>query len=163
MIKLSIDAGGFAELNKALAELEPHLQKRIVSRALGKAARPVLATAKANVPVDTGKLRDGLKIRRRGPSRKTPHRQSARVTTPTRKELDIPADATGYYPAVIEYGSESRELAPRPYLRPALAANASQAVNTLREETAKGIKSKFRRRSRAKKGLSFAKLVKELG
>lgn len=162
MLKVNLEAHGFAELHKSLKDLEPHLQKRVLAAALGKAAKPILAHAQANVAVDEGKLRDGLKIKKTGPTRKRPHRQSARVTTPTRKQLEIPAEATGYYPAVIEYGSETRQLAPRPFLRPALAANQEQAISTLREETAKGIKSKFRRRFRAKNGLSFAKLTREL-
>lgn len=42
---------GIGELTKALAELTPKLEKKVLRQAMRKAAKPILAQAKANAPV----------------------------------------------------------------------------------------------------------------
>lgn len=42
---------GLGELTKALAELTPKLEKKVLRQAMRKAAKPILAQAKANAPV----------------------------------------------------------------------------------------------------------------
>lgn len=130
---------GLAYLNKKLLELEPKLQRKTLGKALKKAGKPVLQETKRLVPVDTGRLRTALKLRSKGPSKKRPHQQSVSVATPTRKQLKMRADEKGYYPAVLEYGSASRKIQPRPYLRPALANQKEQALATLKSELARGV------------------------
>lgn len=130
---------GLKELNEKLLAMEPKLRRKTLGKALRKAGTPILKEAKILVPVDTGKLRDNLKLRSRGPSKKRPHRQSVAVTTPTRKQLEMTSDETGYYPAVLEYGSASRGLPPRSYLRAAMAIKSNEALNTLKTELAAGV------------------------
>lgn len=123
-----VDISGLGDkrISAKLGALDLKVQKKIVRKALRKAARPILAEARARVAVDTGKLRDGLSIKavraRRGVF-------GVQVVTPRRVDLGIPADAKGFYPAVLEYGSENHP--PRPYLRPALDANREKAVDTV--------------------------------
>lgn len=130
---------GLKELNDKLRTLEPKLQRKTLGKALRKAGQPVLEESKRLVPVDTGRLRDALKLRGKGPSKKRPHRQSVSVASPTRKALKLASDARGYYPAVIEYGAAGRNIPAQPYLRPALANKQTEVLTTLKEELAKGV------------------------
>jgi len=130
---------GLADLNKKLLELEPKLQRKTLGKALKKAGQPVLEESKRLVPVDSGRLRDALKLRSKGRSKKKPHRQSVSVATPTRKQLKLRSDEKGYYPAVVEYGAAGRNISARPYLRPALANQQDKVLATLKTELARGV------------------------
>ncbi|MGE0857796.1 MAG: HK97-gp10 family putative phage morphogenesis protein [Gammaproteobacteria bacterium] len=135
---IDISQLGDKRLQKKLDKLDKRVQKAIVRRGLRKAAKDVLESARAIVPVDTGALRDGLAVKALKPKRGS---FGVQVVTPTRAELGIPADAKGYYPAVVEYGSDKRNLPPRPYLRPALDQNREKGKRTvadsIRAEVAK--------------------------
>lgn len=117
---------GDKRVSAKLARLDIKVQKKIVRQALRKAAAPILATAKARVAVDTGALRDGLTIRAVKAKKGV---FGIQVATPRRAELGIPADAKGFYPAVLEYGSVDHP--PKPYLRPALEQNRDRALATV--------------------------------
>jgi len=54
---------GDVELAKALAEFEPKVQKALTRKATRAAAKLVLESAKARVPVLTGELESSLKVR----------------------------------------------------------------------------------------------------
>jgi HK97 gp10 family phage protein len=51
MAKAGVHILGGLELGKALAELTPKLEKKVLRQAMRKAAKPILAQAKANAPV----------------------------------------------------------------------------------------------------------------
>lgn len=105
---------GDKQLQKDLKNLDIKLQRKIVRSSISKAMLPVRNKAKQLVPVDSGALRDSIKRKnktRRGVSR-------SRIVTGTKFELGIPADAKGYYPAAIEYGT--RDQPARSFLRRAL-------------------------------------------
>lgn len=123
---IDISQLGDARLQKRLDQLDKRVQKAIVRRGLRKAAKDVLDSARANVAVDTGALRDGLAVKAVKPKRGV---FGLQVATPTRAELGIDAEAKGFYPAVLEYGSENHTA--RPYLRPALDENREKARATI--------------------------------
>jgi len=136
MIAVDISGLGDTRLGKQLAKLEARIQKKIVRKALRTAGKMVLADARARVPVDTGALKKGLKLRAvksRGGF------VGVHITTPRRDELGIPQSAKHYYPAVLEYGAENHPA--RPYLRPALDANRSKAIEIIRSEIRKAVSS----------------------
>lgn len=120
-----VDISGLGDkrLSAKLAQLDLKVQKKMVRKALRKAGRPVLEEARARVPVDTGRLRDGLFLRATKRKRGT---FGVEVAMPLRADLGISANAKGYYPAVIEYGAENHP--PQPFLRPALDANKERAI-----------------------------------
>lgn len=61
MAKDDIRLEGFAELDKALAEIgKKSTERALLRRVAKKALRPVLEQAKANAPVDEGRLRDSI-------------------------------------------------------------------------------------------------------
>lgn len=129
---------GLSELNKFLQQLPAKVEANILRGALREGAKPVMEAAKANAPVKTGKLRDGIKSRTS--LRKGRVTTSIRVTGPH-----------GYLARWFEYGVAAHQItaakggwlffggkyakavnhpgiSPRPFMRPALEAQATAAV-----------------------------------
>lgn len=127
---------GDKALQAKLDRIEQRVQKKIMRKALRDGGRPVLAAAKAKVRVDSGALKQGLKLRAVKRSRTT---FGVYIRTPTRAELGIAEDDPGYYPAVIEYGAEDRR--PLPYLRPAIDENRSKAQSRISGVLRQGIEA----------------------
>lgn len=129
---------GLSQLNAMLQQLPAKVERNVLRGALRAGAQPVLADAKATVPVDSGLLRDGLKI--------STTAKGGRVTARVR--------ATGkhaFIAAWMEYGVAAHQIAagkggwlffggnyakavqhpgiqPRPFMRPALDSQAGPAV-----------------------------------
>ena len=134
-VEMLVGIGGLQQTIKALQGFTPTLQKKILRKVLRKATKPVLEKAIALVPVDTGKLQQNLKIRAVSHGRKKRRGLiGASVRTPARDKLDIDKDDRGYYPAVLEYGSAKRNIAPRAYLRKAKDASKEEVRYIFRNE-----------------------------
>ena len=54
MVSLGVTLNGVKQVQKSLKQFQPTLQKKLQRRATRKAAKPVLDTARARVPVMTG-------------------------------------------------------------------------------------------------------------
>lgn len=119
---------GSAELDIALADLEPKVQRKYGKKALNEAIKIVEADYKELVPVDTGAMRDA--IVRRTPKGK--RGQMRRALTITRESLarqmaknegvDIDqVEFRGFYPAFVELGTSERT--PQRPMRDALYGN----------------------------------------
>jgi HK97 gp10 family phage protein len=115
---------GMSELLRKLRELPKALENRIVNEALEAGAQPILDTAKALAPVDTGLLRESLKVVT-APVRKNSH--LVRVGT---EEGDYKGDA--FYAAFHELGTT--KMPARPYLRPAFDQNVNRAIEIISSE-----------------------------
>jgi len=131
---------GDKRLNRKLRRLPLKVQRKVVRQALREAGRPVLATAKRIVPVRTGNLRDGLKLRAIKPRG---GQFGVAIKTPTREDLGLPATGGGYYPAHIELGT--RNTPAQPYLRPAMDQNRKKSIGILRRQIGAGIEREARR------------------
>jgi HK97 gp10 family phage protein len=57
-----LNVSGLVELNRFLQELPPLVERKILRGALRAGAKPLQQEIKANLPVQTGTLRDGVKI-----------------------------------------------------------------------------------------------------
>lgn len=132
--RIDLSMTGDKELQAAFNQLQSvSLQKRIVTAGLRVAQQTVtLPHAKARAPVGiTARLRSTLRVmveqftkgRRRG-------RFGVVVSTGKRSQLDIPADAPGFYPAHQEMGTV--DMAPAPFLRPALYDNTASLLRVFR-------------------------------
>jgi len=142
---VDISLVGDKALTKKLHRLEGPAQKRIVRKGLRVGAKPVLAAAKAKVPVKTGRTKAGLKIRSAGRSRS---RIGVVVKTPPRAALGIAADDPNYYPMSVEYGHSTKgggHVPARPFMRPALDENAQQVLGIIRREIGAGIEREARK------------------
>ena len=129
---IDISLLGDKALQRKLNRLPQKIQKKVMRQALREGARPILAAAKTNAPVDTGRMKASLKLRshkaRRG-------NFGVEVRTGTRTELGIPEGATSYYPYSVEFGHGN--VPAHPFMRPALDDN--------REVAEKLLKTKLRR------------------
>lgn len=85
---------GVKEIDKALKKLEPKVRKKMVRQAMRPALKPVQATAKEKCPVDTGALRDSIKVKAAKRSRRT-------------MGVDVRSVGVPYY-GPVEYGSKDR-------------------------------------------------------
>ena len=147
---------GDRELRAAFTTLKVKNGTKVLRRALREGGRPILADAKSRAPVDSGKLRDSIKLRAMRIRKR--NRYGVQIRTGTRSELGIPSDARGFYPASQEYGwgegnsggsiaakalsaasGGGRGGPARPYLRPALEGNRPGAMRIIRIWTWKGI------------------------
>lgn len=137
---IDISILGVPELQKKLAALPWALQRKIMRKALRLAGKPVLATAKAMVPVDTGALKKGLKLR--AIKRNSRGIIGVRVTTPSREALGLEKDEA-YYPAVLEFGIQGKPA--HPYMRPAIETNRSKSLDIIKTEVAKGLEQEAAR------------------
>jgi HK97 gp10 family phage protein len=61
-VRDTVHVKGLSKLNEQMEKLPGKLQANVLRGALRDAAKVVLEEAKSNVPVNTGTLRDGLKI-----------------------------------------------------------------------------------------------------
>lgn len=153
----SIIITGVKELMEKLDQFEPKLRKKILRKTLRKAAKPVLATARRYVPVDTAALKKSLKVRALKRSRRHKHRVGIAVMT---SEGWFKGDE--YYGAFVEFGHRvgkrtrkverlrrsrfaiARALAgladsrprvePKKYMHPAYELNKVTVMQVFREE-----------------------------
>lgn len=150
---------GAKELKEAFdllaADFGPKDQQKILVRSVREAMRPALLAAKAGVPVDTGGLRESLRIEARKPTKKD---RRSRYITQTDTVIATVTTAPGnvlakrkFYNYAKSYKekrdvytvgirSDARSIAmefgtakvaAQPYLRPALESNAPTIVNNL--------------------------------
>ena len=155
-------AEGLKDLEKELVALGANEGRKVLTRAARKAFKPVQEAAKENIAavgaVDTGLTRDnvvivtqkpkegdsvvnvGLRIRRSKELRPSKHR------SPGYQRKD-PSHASGHWRWHFIEGGTSTQPA-RPFLRPALDANADKVVSNLKGELGKAIAAVLKRRKR---------------
>lgn len=159
MARQFVKIEGLKELDEALKDLSRVTAGNAVKRALARAAAPILATAKALVPVDTGKLRDSLVISAKLSKRQT--RIQRRIDAKGRSEGGGKSTKTIYVGAgalphahLQEFGTVRH--GPQPFLRPAWEQNKMTALNGLKAALWIEI-SKSAERARRKNAARIAK------
>lgn len=98
---LELHIQGHEDVNERLRAFPNVMRAKIVSPALRAGARVVQGILRGTAPVRSGRLRGG-NWRIRAYSKR--HVRGVRVAAPTRSELGIPANATGFYPISLEFG-----------------------------------------------------------
>jgi HK97 gp10 family phage protein len=130
---------GLKELEDKLQRLDDKTQNEIGARAVEEAGEIVLKSARANAPVDTGRLRQGIHMVVVKAGRKGQRGWRAKVRTGTRDDMGIPMDDTSYYPASQEFGWN--ENPGQPYMRPAFHENKAKCIAVMQDEFAKRIEA----------------------
>lgn len=108
---------GLADLNKFLQQLPAKVEQSVLRGALRAGANVVMAEAKANVPVDSGLLRDGLKV--------TTNSRRGRVTAKVK--------ATGKHSFIapwLEYGTAAHKIVAKSKRACSSVACLSKACST---------------------------------
>lgn len=130
MAKNEITIQGLEETLQALREIEPKLAKKVLRSAIRKGLKPMLAAAKSNAPVDSGTLRNSLRIKA-GKRRKN---------TISLEIVNGTQEFTGesYYGSILEYGSRKMPGG-HPYLRPAFDSTHEETARIIAEEIRNGL------------------------
>jgi HK97 gp10 family phage protein len=180
-MKVNIRTSGFAELDKALAELSRSAARSTMQNALRKAGQPMADAASANAPRDTGELAGSIKVSTRiqnnvgkaefaavvrgGGSKADAGgaMRAARSLATSESSFAVayvgPAKAKSKGDAIKRIVEEfgSLKQSPQPYLRPAWDAHKDQALDIIRRELGNEIIKTARRIGRGK---SYAPDVK---
>lgn len=134
----SVHVKGLAELQKFLSQLPAKMETKIMRGAVRAGAVVLRDEAKAQVPVDSGQLRDGLKVSTR--SRRGVVSASVKATGPHSyvarwMEYGVAAHpiaaANGgslFFGGFFHKSAEHPGITPRPFMRPALDNAGGQAV-----------------------------------
>lgn len=142
---------GDQELIQRFLNLETKTQRKVLGPALRRHAKVVKERIIANVPVDTGLLRDAF---RKTKIRSASGRRRIRVgvTWPTPESLGIAPDSKYYYPKHVEYGhglfGTSVHVQARPYLRPAIDHHVKEDTRTLARFVGEGIEKQWAKGNR---------------
>lgn len=125
---------GLSELQRLLDQLPAKIEKNVMRGAMRAGAKPILVEAKARVPVESGELRDGLKIKTSGRGSRVV--ASVRATGPHAFLANFFEYGTSPHlipgPLAIGQGFvqgvEHPGISARPFLRPAMDAKTREAV-----------------------------------
>lgn len=116
LIGADFSALGDKELVRRFEMLRGNMQKKYGRKALRAGAKVVQKTAKQRVPVRTGRLKKGLKVRALKRSRK---HFGVGVVTPPRASLGLWSDG-GYYPAHLAWGWKATKRRAKAQPRPSV-------------------------------------------
>ena len=124
----NIELSGVDEILNKLQNIGANVSK-FENQALRNAAEPVLEDAKANAPVRTGKLKEGLKI-------------SSIKTKEGMKYVLVGVDKSDnskiFYGKFVEFGTT--KMSARPFLGPAYEKNKREIVETIKNTLKEGLK-----------------------
>lgn len=144
---------GADELAKALEDIGPALEKKILARAMRDAAKPILEDAKRRAPVLSGQLRKSIKIR----SMKRVGKGRVGVIISTEKGF---FKGETFYGAFHEFGTKN--MPARPFIRPAFEANKARAVKIVGEAIKLGLEDVARGATNASQFRKLAKAQPDL-
>jgi HK97 gp10 family phage protein len=162
---IKMETHGFLDVTEGLRALQDELValganegRRTLQRAARKAFAPVLAAALAKAPVDSGLTKDNLRIATQKPQGgdsvvlvglKVAKSKEKRTSKHGKGKAPKQATSPHWRWHFIEGGTASQPA--RPFLRPALDANAEAVVADLRTQLRKEIDRVVRKRAKAAK------------
>lgn len=159
----SVSLEGFAELDKAMADMTKATAANTMRRALQEAAEPMAAAARRMAPVDDYQLSEAIEIstRAKGASGRAAFMSTLRMTgsrTAAGAAASAAASAASFVtlylgPSVNAPHAHFQEFgtvhhAPQPYLRPAFDAEARPTVARLKVSLAEQINRAVARAAR---------------
>lgn len=147
-MKLTFNVIGLREVSEGLAELSRSVSTRVMREALTAGGEVLAKEMRANAPVDTGGLREGINV-----SSKLTTRQARSRTKQAEVEVFV-GPSGGAKSVVQEFGSVEQE--PQPYIRPAWDKKQRQflqvAADHVMVSTEKALGRKAARAARVAKG-----------
>jgi HK97 gp10 family phage protein len=135
---MKIDIVGAKEIIKALDQLAPKVERKVLRQSIRKGLKPLLDECKANAPVapvDGGKLRDSLAILTALGKKK---RGTIALEVRPREKWWA---GEHYYPAQVEYGRPNLDnhMEPNPFMAEAFSHRGEAAKDVALQEIKKGI------------------------
>jgi HK97 gp10 family phage protein len=135
----TVRVDGLRELRRSLAALPAELQRQSESSALREGMKPVLKTARALAPRDSGLLKKAIGLTVRKGKNGITSRVGARTgfrQQVARKGKTVTADPSKYS-HLVEYGTS--HSAAKPFIRPAVESNESAITEGLAKGYEKGM------------------------
>ncbi|MBZ9984746.1 HK97 gp10 family phage protein [Mesorhizobium sp. BR-1-1-8] len=154
---------GLSDLKKNLDEFKKSTQRGILERALKKAAQPIVADAKASVPVLSGELKASIKAtvirtnagkaayaaaKQGGGSDAvavSAARDANRAAAGQGASALVRVAATAPHAIFVEFGARQGAMPAHPYLGPALRDNRGKVLGSLKSDLATEIEKSARR------------------
>ena len=127
---------GVKEIDKKLKKIGPKISKKIVRKAMRPATKVVRDEAKANCPVDSGTLRQSIKVRAGKRSRQ---KIELLVTTSGTDNLFT---GSAYYGGMVEWGTAHQTA--QPFMRPAYDSKKNEAKKIARTNMLSLIEAELR-------------------
>jgi HK97 gp10 family phage protein len=124
----NIELSGVDEILNKLQKIGVNVS-RLENQALRNAAEPVLEDAKANAPIRTGKLKEGLKISG------VKNRDGTKYVL---VGIDKSDNSKIFYGKFIEFGTS--KMSPRPFLEPAYDKNKKEILERIKSTLKEGLK-----------------------
>ena len=124
---------GLKELDEALSQLPKATAKSVLRRTAIRALAPVIADARARVPVDEGDLKASLKVSTKLSKRQ--QRINAKSVAEGKSSVQLYAGAAALPHAhLVEFGTST--MAPQPFMRPAWDSKKGEVLELVRTELA---------------------------
>lgn len=128
IVKTEIE--GAKEMDKLLKLLPVKMAASILDASVRTGAVIIRDDAKSRAPVDTGELRDSIRIQKIGSKQ-------------TITEFRVGPDKNHWYGIFAEFGTS--EDSAHPFLRPAFDTNASDALDKIGEQIGKKIEARAKK------------------
>ena len=132
-MKFDFHIEGAKELDAALKRLGLDMERKIAKSAVRAGATVIAKEAKNNVPVESGTLRNSIRVVTR--SKRVGDAVASVVTRSGKKWRSKNMDA--WYAPLIEFGTKNRPATP--FLRPALDVKGPEAIKKMSEVIQKRI------------------------
>lgn len=147
-MSINISMLGDKELEKKLTRLADKAQKKIVRKPIRDASKRAKKRIINNIHkenlIDKGNLLAAFsKAKIRSASSNPRKLIRIGVEMPDRSALGISDSAKGYYPTVLEYGSENSKA--RPYIRPAIDEHINKERIIIGKQIGTGIENEFKK------------------
>jgi HK97 gp10 family phage protein len=140
-VTVKFNIKGAAELERAMRDYGPRFANNQSGKALRAAAKPIVKTARALVPVRTGALKKSITTK------------LGRVKNGQRTIKIGFRTPASRYAHLVEYGT--RFMAARPFMRPALDTGAQTALTEMQRVLTVGIEEESRKRGIGNDGGEF--------
>jgi HK97 gp10 family phage protein len=146
---IEFKADDMKKLHDRLLQLGAATGQKVLASAARQALKPVRDDARRMAPVDSGALRESIRIQVKKPRSGDAVVVAGLAVTTKRVTIDEDLEAdvlaarasgAGYRWHFAEFGVPSRGIAPKPFLRPAFAKNREVMVRVLKEQLRKLIK-----------------------
>jgi HK97 gp10 family phage protein len=123
------------EIDRALKELEPKIQRKVLRQAMRSGMKLVYQEAVQRVPILSGLLKRNIKLRATKRSR---NRQGLLVQIKSDPGFTKTSKAgnVAWYPAAVEFGHGT--VPPSPFMRPAYDIKGPEARDTTMHELLEG-------------------------
>jgi HK97 gp10 family phage protein len=131
---------GIKEVDRALKQFEPNLQKKVLRQALRKGGRILAIEVKGQAPVLTGATRRAVKVQAMKMGRRTS--MGVKVVIAAGEKTAKTSARTGerfFVPAIEEFGDSTH--APNPFMRRAFNARAEQVRRVVIDAIRSGIEA----------------------